>query len=270
MSPRTPWPERFSHFKSLPSLVTRQRCGLFSGASCARPVGPRNIVFMRSIRERRSSRARRRVDRVVRGGWPRARSNFSTACAGATPNRKRRRFWTGPSARAPTACARPSWKPRNGPSSRKRSWKKEQAKLRQDLHERERQLDKRQDTAEQQSEQLRRQERMVEGNQRKLAEKIEETNRRNEELGSLLDLQRQTLHKLSGLSRDEATKRLLDMLDVELTHEQGAMDSQATRNAWPKSWRPRAGTSCSPPCSAMPRLTRPKPPPAPSTFPATK
>jgi ribonucrease Y len=100
---------------------------------------------------------------------------------------------------------------------------KEQAKMRQDLHERERVLDKRQDTMDQQAEQLRRQERMVEGNQRKLAEKIEESNRRNDELSSLLDLQRQTLHKLSGLNRDEATKRLLDMLDAELTHEQGAM-----------------------------------------------
>ena len=65
---------------------------------------------------------------------------------------------------------------------------RELAKLRQELHERERLLDKRQDTLDQQAEQLRRQERMVEGNQRKLAEKIEDTNRRNEELASLLDL----------------------------------------------------------------------------------
>ncbi len=100
---------------------------------------------------------------------------------------------------------------------------KEFAKQRQELHERERQLDKRQDTLEQQSEQLRRQERMVESNQRKLAEKIEDTNRRNEELSSLLDIERQTLHKLSGLSREDATKRLLDLLDADLAHEQGSM-----------------------------------------------
>jgi ribonuclease Y len=94
-------------------------------------------------------------------------------------------------------------------------------KIRQELHERERILDKRQDTVEQQSEQLRKQEKMVESNQRKLAERIEDTNRRNDELTKLLDLQRQTLHQLSGLSRDEATRRLLDMLDHELQHEQG-------------------------------------------------
>src|SRR6185369_4998862 len=42
-------------------------------------------------------------------------------------------------------------------------------------------------------------------------------------LQKLLDLQRQTLHQLSGLSRDEASRRLLEMLDQELQHEQGAI-----------------------------------------------
>jgi len=105
----------------------------------------------------------------------------------------------------------------------KASGENELAKARQEFHERERSLDKRQDAVEQQAEQVRKQERMVEGSQRKLAEKIEDTNRRNEELTKLLDLQRQTLHQLSGLSRDDATHRLLDMLDQELIHEQGAL-----------------------------------------------
>ncbi len=100
---------------------------------------------------------------------------------------------------------------------------RELTKLRQDLHERERSLDKRQDTVEQQVDQLRRQEKMVETTQRKLAEKIEDTNRRNEELANLLDVQRQTLHTLSGLSRDEATRRLMEMLERELQHEAGAV-----------------------------------------------
>ena len=105
----------------------------------------------------------------------------------------------------------------------KAAGERELAQVRQEVHERERSLDKRQDAVEQQVEQVRKQERMVEASQRKVAEKIEETNRRNEELTKLLDLQRQTLHQLSGLSRDDATHRLLDMLDQELTHEQGAL-----------------------------------------------
>src|SRR4029078_8095067 len=64
---------------------------------------------------------------------------------------------------------------------------------------------------------------MIETPQRKLAEKIEATNRRNDELASLLDLQRQTLHTLSGLGREEATRRLMEMLEQELQHDAGAI-----------------------------------------------
>ncbi len=94
-------------------------------------------------------------------------------------------------------------------------------KQRQELHERDRLLDKRQDALEEQADQVRKQEKMVEANQRKLMERVEDTNRRHDELGKLLDLQRQTLHQLSGLSKEEATHRLLDMLDQELTNEIG-------------------------------------------------
>ena len=100
---------------------------------------------------------------------------------------------------------------------------KELSVIRQDLHERERLLDKRQDALEQQNEQLRKQEKMVEGNQRKLAERIEETNRRQEELAKVLDMQRQALHQVSGLSQEEAKRQLLERLDAELQHEAGAL-----------------------------------------------
>ncbi len=100
---------------------------------------------------------------------------------------------------------------------------KELRKLREELHDRERSLDKRQDALEQQADQLRKQEKIVEGTQRKLTERIQDTNRRNDELSKLLDLQRQTLHELSGLNREEATARLLEMLDVQLKKETGSM-----------------------------------------------
>ncbi|OHB69008.1 MAG: ribonuclease Y [Planctomycetes bacterium RBG_13_63_9] len=100
---------------------------------------------------------------------------------------------------------------------------KELRRLRGELHERERLLDKRQDALEEQAEQIRKQEKIVEGTQRKLTERIQDTNRRKEELTKLLDLQRQTLHELSGLSREEATSRLLEILDKELQQETGAI-----------------------------------------------
>lgn len=96
-------------------------------------------------------------------------------------------------------------------------------KIREELHQRERLLDKRQDALEQQSEQLRKQERIIESTQRKLAEKIQECNRRAEELSKLIDLQRQTLHEISNLTKEEATKRLLGMLEQELQQEVGAI-----------------------------------------------
>jgi ribonucrease Y len=99
---------------------------------------------------------------------------------------------------------------------------KELRKIRGELHERERILDKRQNALEEQAEQVRKQEKIVEGTQRKLTERIQEANQRKEELAKLLDMQRQTLHQLSGLSQSEATKRLLEVLDTKLQQETGA------------------------------------------------
>lgn len=94
---------------------------------------------------------------------------------------------------------------------------------RQKLFERERHIDKQQDINEQRSDQLQKQEKMVESNQRKLAERLEDVNRRQADLDNLLDIQRQTLHQISGLSPEDAKRRLLERLDQELTHEQGAI-----------------------------------------------
>jgi ribonuclease Y len=97
------------------------------------------------------------------------------------------------------------------------------AKVRRELDDRERQLNKTDDRLTQRAEQLSKQERMVEANQRKVAEQLEDARRRNEELTDLLDVQRQTLHKLSGLGQEEAKSRLLEKLDAELAQEQGGI-----------------------------------------------
>jgi ribonuclease Y len=94
---------------------------------------------------------------------------------------------------------------------------------RQKIFERERQLDKQQDTLAQRSDQMQKQEKMVESNQRKLAEKIEDATRRQAELDNLLDVQRQTLHKVSGMGAEEAKQMLLQNLDRELANEQGRL-----------------------------------------------
>ena len=95
------------------------------------------------------------------------------------------------------------------------------SKTREELHERERVLQRRHDATEQYEERVRKQEKMAESTQRKLSEQITENKRRQEELDRLLEMQRQTLHELSGLSHEEATTRLLSMLETELSHEAG-------------------------------------------------
>lgn len=103
---------------------------------------------------------------------------------------------------------------------------KDLSKARDELRERERALDKRQEALSQQEDDLRKQQKMVESNQRRLSERQEDTNRRHDELGKLLEMQRQTLHSLSGLSPGEASKRLLDSLEEELSQEMGTIISR--------------------------------------------
>ena len=95
-------------------------------------------------------------------------------------------------------------------------------RIRQELYERERSLDKRQDAIEKQSDDLRKQEKLVETSQRRLTEKIEERNRRVEELKKMIDSERVKLHEISGLSREEARNRLLRALEKELQDEIGS------------------------------------------------
>ncbi|MDO5113269.1 MAG: Rnase Y domain-containing protein, partial [Planctomycetia bacterium] len=90
---------------------------------------------------------------------------------------------------------------------------KEMRILREELHERERLLNKRDDALTQQQDQIKRQEKVNEGTQRKLAEKIQETSRRATELDKLIAMQRQTLHQISGLSKEEATRRILSEME---------------------------------------------------------
>jgi len=99
----------------------------------------------------------------------------------------------------------------------------ENSSTREQLHERERQLDKSEDAQQQRREQLQKQEKMVENNQRRLAEKLDDANRHQKELDDLLNLERQTMHKLSGLSPADAEAKLLERLENELQREQGAL-----------------------------------------------
>lgn len=97
----------------------------------------------------------------------------------------------------------------------------ETARSKDESRERERSLDRRHEGLEQRADQLQKQERAVEGTQRRLAERLAEADRKSQELTKLLDIQRQTLHEVSGLSRAEATNRLMGLVEQELQQETG-------------------------------------------------
>jgi ribonuclease Y len=111
----------------------------------------------------------------------------------------------------------------------------ENEEVRRQLHDRERKLDKAEDALQSRNDQLSKQEKMVESNQRRLAEKLEDATRRQKELDDLLDLERQTMHQLSGLSREDAETRLLGRLEKELVREQGALIARYEREAVEKT-----------------------------------
>jgi ribonuclease Y len=107
--------------------------------------------------------------------------------------------------------------------------------VRRQLHDRERKLDKAEDANQSRADQLAKQEKMVESNQRRLAEKLDDAARRQKELDDLLDLERQTMHQLSGLSREDAETKLLGRLEKELIREQGALIAKYEREAVEKT-----------------------------------
>ncbi|MEC8161975.1 MAG: ribonuclease Y [Planctomycetota bacterium] len=92
-----------------------------------------------------------------------------------------------------------------------------------ELRDRERELDRRESNLHQQIDSLKKQEKIVEGTQRRLTDKLEQVSQKDGELAKVLDKQRHLLHEASGLGKEEATTRLLDLLEDELAGETGAI-----------------------------------------------
>ena len=105
----------------------------------------------------------------------------------------------------------------------KEKFDKEQRHFRHEIHERERQLEKRHDGVEKQAEDVRKRENLVESTQKRLKDKINEVDRKHEELSLILKKERAILHELSGLSRKDAVDRLLKTLENELLTEEGVL-----------------------------------------------
>lgn len=99
---------------------------------------------------------------------------------------------------------------------------RELAAQREEIRKREKMLDRREESLQQLGDDLRKQEKMVEANQRKAADRFAEATRRNEQLDKIYQQQQQVLQKVSGMSKDEAVKQLYEVLEKELSQEIGA------------------------------------------------
>lgn len=95
------------------------------------------------------------------------------------------------------------------------------SKSKEKIHQRERALDKRDAALSQQTEDLKKQEQFIETTQNRLKVKLEQVTQAEKDLTEIFEKQRKELHQMTGLSKEDAEKRLLKLLENELESEVG-------------------------------------------------
>jgi len=98
---------------------------------------------------------------------------------------------------------------------------RELGKSREKIHQRERDLDRRQSGIDQKFDDLKKQEQFIESTQNRIKVKLEQVTQTEKDLNETLVRQRDELRKMTGLSKEEATSRLLKLLEDELESEVG-------------------------------------------------
>ncbi len=93
---------------------------------------------------------------------------------------------------------------------------------RTELREQERRAEKREDAAVEKARELAKKERHVEHLQKKLADRREALEKKSKELDALIEQETKKLHEITGLTREQAEKMLLDRLERELAAEVAA------------------------------------------------
>jgi ribonucrease Y len=94
---------------------------------------------------------------------------------------------------------------------------------RDELHQRERGLDKREGQLDDRDQEFAKRERMVESQQAKLTARQKSVEVKENELDRMLNEEKEQLHRISGLSADEARDLLLQRLERKLKDETGAL-----------------------------------------------
>ncbi len=100
---------------------------------------------------------------------------------------------------------------------------KELEQLRDKLRGEERKLDKRESMLNEQVGNLTKREKMVEQTQHRLTERNKIIDKRETDLEKVIQQEQEELYKISGLSKEDASTRLLDRLDKQLKSETGSL-----------------------------------------------
>jgi ribonucrease Y len=96
-------------------------------------------------------------------------------------------------------------------------------KQRDELRERENQISSKEQSLKQSNEDLKKQEKFVESNQRKLAEKLDDVGKKLDQYGKLITQAQADLQRVTGLSKEEAKRQLMDLMEKELQGEIGSV-----------------------------------------------
>jgi ribonuclease Y len=102
---------------------------------------------------------------------------------------------------------------------KREEFNREMESARSELREHERRVEKREDAVEQKHQLQQKKERALEHTQKKLFERKEHLEKRSRELEALVKEQTERLHELSGMSREQAERVLLERVEHELVAE---------------------------------------------------
>jgi len=96
-------------------------------------------------------------------------------------------------------------------------------KQRDEIRDRETQIASREQTLKQASDDLKKQEKFVESNQRKLADKLDDVSKKSDQYSKLITQVQADLQRVTGLSKEEAKRQLIELLEKELQGELGSV-----------------------------------------------
>ncbi len=114
---------------------------------------------------------------------------------------------------------------------RKEASDKEAQEIREDLKQFERRILKREDALDKKLEQMQRREKEIERLEADLKVKLSEAEMHRQELGRMISQEKEQLHRISGMSRDEATRLLLEKLEREVAQENAEYIKRQTERA---------------------------------------